>query len=505
MPSLHTAAIFSDHMVIQKGKPFEIWGHDYTGRTVTVTFNVTSASAECRKNEWRVTLPPPAEYGGPYELSVTDGLETLTYTDIYVGEVWIAGGQSNMEFELQNEKNGADALEALCPDVRFYYTKKNAYMDEFFYLDEQNGGWALPDREGSRCWSAVGYYFGKQLAEKLGVKVGIIGCNWGGTSASNWVPREDLAADSDLRSYNDEYDRAMEGKTFEEYCHDLDEYNDYVAKWQPKINEFYAANPHGTWEEAQAYAGESRYPEPLGPKSPFRAGGLYQCMIRRIAPYSARGFIYYQGESDDHKPHMYEKLLKVLIARWRKDWHDPEMPFLLVQLPMHKWSADEDTKSWCFIRNAQMNTALTTANTYIAAALDCGEFDNIHPVEKGVVAHRLALQALCHVYGLIPASQADAPRYARSFPAGSSLVVELSDPSVQLSSTEGGTVSGFEIWGADGEPHPAAADISAPGKIVLTCPEVSRPTGARYCWTNYAPVTVFGDNGLPLVPFNTAE
>lgn len=506
MGALSAAAVFSDHMVIQMGKPVNVWGMDYSGKNIRVTLCGMVGDAVCKDNKWSVTLPPVNTYGGPYEMVITDGEETISFTDVMIGEVWIAGGQSNMELELQNEKHGPEELKTIeSSGVRFYYTKKNPFIDEFFFVDERNNSWKLPSEENSRNWSAVAYYFGKKLAADLGVTVGIIGCNWGGTSASNWIDKKNLVKDSDIKSYVDEYDKAMEGKTFEEYLEDLREYREWEAEWQPKINEFYEKNPEGSWDDAQAYAGSpSRWPEPLGPKSPFRAGGLYETMLKRIAPYTAKGFIYYQGESDDHKPQMYQKLLKMLIDQWRADWNDPDMPFIMTQLPMFINRGDEDRKNWCLIREAQMNTHQSTLNTGIAVILDCGEYGNIHPVDKIPVGERLELQAMYGVYGKISAEQAYGPVYYRSYPDEDCFIVEFRYAANGFELRGEDTPGGFELAGADKVYYPAAAQILSGGKIRLTSKEVTEPRYARFRWVNYGDVTLFGRNGLPAAPFRTS-
>ena len=505
MSAFKVAAIFSDHMVIQMGKPVKVWGNDYSGKTVTAEFCGYTAETTCSDNLWELTLPPVNEYGGPFEMKLSDGDKVITFTDVYVGEVWIAGGQSNMELELQNEKHGSEELKNVeSSGVRFYYTKKNPYMDEFFYLDERNNGWTLPSESNSRCWSAVAYYFGKKLAADLGVKVGIIGCNWGGTSASNWIDKKNLVKDIDTKTYVDEYDKAMEGKTFEDYLEDLREYREWEAAWQPKINEFYQKNPEGSWDDAQAYAGSpSRWPEPLGPKSPFRAGGLYETMLKRICPYSAKGFIYYQGESDDHKPEMYEKLLKMLIDQWRKDWNDPLMSFIMVQLPMFINRGDIDRKNWCLIREAQMNTHLTTANTGIAVILDCGEYGNIHPVDKIPVGERLELQALFHTYGRISGDKAYGPVYSCSYPENDRFIISFAHACDGFEVRGEDKPSGFELAGEDKQYKPVDAEILEGGKISLSCKDIPKPKFARFRWVNYGDVTLFGKNGLPAAPFRT--
>ncbi|MDE6709947.1 MAG: sialate O-acetylesterase, partial [Oscillospiraceae bacterium] len=395
MACFNLAAVFTDHMVLQRNKNINIWGCAYTATDVTVELCGKSVTARAESGKWKAVLPP-MEAGGPYELKVTDnrGGEIVLH-DVMIGEVWLAGGQSNMELELQNALNGKEVLANIKDvNVRFYYTQKIAYIDDYFNFAERNTCWSIAAPDTAANYSAVGYYFARRLAAELGVTVGVIGCNWGGTSASNWISRKALEQDADTKSYVDEYDKAMEEKTMEGYLKELAEYEEWHNEWQPKINEYYANTPDPTWEGAQEYAGPCRWPEPMGPRSQFRPGGLYETMISRICPYTLAGFAYYQGESDDHKPDTYYKLFKALIEQWRSDWEDDTLPFMFVQLPMFMNEGDEDFKHWCKIREAQMRVHQTTANTGIAVILDRGEFNNIHPIDKEPVGERLALQAM---------------------------------------------------------------------------------------------------------------
>ncbi|MDE7302468.1 MAG: sialate O-acetylesterase, partial [Oscillospiraceae bacterium] len=364
MACFNLAAVFTDHMVLQRNKNINIWGCAYTATDVTVELCGKSVTARAESGKWKAVLPP-MEAGGPYELKVTDnsGGEIVLH-DVMIGEVWLAGGQSNMELELQNALNGKEVLKNIKDvNVRFYYTQKIAYIDDYFNFAERNTCWTVAAPDTAANYSAVGYYFARRLAAELGVTVGVIGCNWGGTSASNWISRKALEQDADTRSYVDEYDKAMEEKTMEGYLKELAEYEEWHNEWQPKINEYYANTPDPTWEGAQEYAGPCRWPEPMGPRSQFRPGGLYETMISRICPYTLAGFTYYQGESDDHKPDTYYKLFKALIEQWRSDWEDDTLPFMFVQLPMFMNEGDEDFKHWCKIREAQMRVHQTTANT----------------------------------------------------------------------------------------------------------------------------------------------
>lgn len=503
MACFDLAAVFTDHMVLQRNKKINIWGSAYNDIEVTAEIGGKSASVKTVENKWMLSIPP-MEAGGPYELTVRDnkGGEIVLH-DVMIGEVWLAGGQSNMELELQNALNGREVLANITDDVnvRFYYTQKIAYIDDYFHFAERNGCWTVASPDTAHNYSAVGFYFARILAAKLGVTVGIIGCNWGGTSASAWTSRQSMERDLDTKIYVDDYDNVMAEQTLEEYYRKRAEFEAWYNEWQPKINEFYAKNPEGSWDEAQAYAGESRWPEPMGPRSPYRPGGLYETMLMRICPYTMAGFIYYQGESDDHRPYTYYKLLKSLIEQWRDDWKDDSMPFLFVQLPMFINRGEEDVKHWCIIREAQMRVHQTVKNTGLAVILDKGTYGDIHPIDKEPVGERLALQALCHVYDMISEDEAYGPVY-RSF--------EYTDGGMMLSfdhvkdgfELKGEKAVGFEIAGRDKKFHPADAWFKE-DKIFVRSTEVSEPVYLRYNWVNYGEVTVFGKNGIPLAPFRT--
>lgn len=504
MACFNLAAVFTDHMVLQRNKNINIWGCAYTATDVTVELCGKSVTARTESGKWKVVLPP-MEAGGPYELKVTDNRGgELILRDVMIGEVWLAGGQSNMELELQNALNGKEVLKNIKDvNVRFYYTQKIAYIDDYFHFAERNSCWSIAAPDTAANYSAVGYYFARRLAAELGVTVGVIGCNWGGTSASAWMSRKMLEQDADTKSYVDEYDKAMEDKTMEGYLAELAEYEEWYNEWQPKINEYYATTENPTWEGAQEYAGPSRWPEPLGPKSQFRPGGLYETMISRICPYTLAGFAYYQGESDDHKPDTYYKLFKALIEQWRTDWEDDSLPFMFVQLPMFMNEGDEDFKHWCKIREAQMRVHQTTANTGIAVILDKGEFNNIHPIDKEPVGERLALQALYHVYGKISADEAYGAIYKSHeyTDGGIMLTFEHAGDGFEL---KGEKAVGFEVAGKDKKYHTADAWFKG-DKIFVRSAEVAEPVYLRYNWTNYGEVTVFSKNGIPLAPFRTSR
>lgn len=532
MGKLKLAAVFSDNCVLQRGKKIAVFGTGREGAVVEAvisgkvlgTDEEQTAKGSGRVKDGRFELMLPSLQAGlNHCLTVTSGDETVVLENIAIGEVWLAGGQSNMELELQNCAEKDVLNRPADPMLRFYYTQKRAFMDEEFFRAEENTGWDCFGGPGTKAWSAVGYFFGEKLKERLQVPVGIIGCNWGGTSASAWIPREAMEEDRDLQVYLDIYDEAVKDKSEEQQLKEFAEYSAYQAEFDRKCAAIYQEKPDMEWDEVVAIAGENRYPGPMGCSNPCRPCGLYECMVKRVMPYTLKGFIYYQGESDDHLPHLYYKLFGRLIRQWREDWGDDELPFLFVQLPMHRYKQDPDYKHWCLIREAQDRIYRTLKHTGMACAIDQGEFNEIHPKRKSVVGERLYTQALEVAYG-IKDPNTRGPRFAWAEPGDGELILHIADAesgiyvkqddsaqelqAADASNKEEGL--GFEIAGADGVYVPADAVetwMSSEGPIIRVSSEkVPEPVFARYLWTNYRRnISVLGQNGIPLAPFRTGR
>ena len=496
---MKTAAIFSDNMVLQRRRPVRIFG-TFAGskRKIIVRIPELSVSAEavCRNGSWEAVLPP-MEACPNCTVEIICGAVKKVFRNAAVGEVWLCGGQSNMEYELHNDKNGdAELKNCSRENVRFFYTPKCAILGEEHSRSFAASHWDMPSEEKSRAWSAAGWYFAKELSRKLGVTVGLIGCNWGGTSASAWVRREYLVRDERLRPYIDEYESAISGKSDSEMLTEYEEYLTYHAEWEKRVEKAYAANPGIKWNEVERLCGKNRYPGPMGISNPMRPCGLHETMTEQVCPYTLAGVLWYQGESDDHRGDVYDALLSTLIEEWRSEWHDSELPFLIVQLPMFRYADDEDSKKWAAVREAQMRVFRTVRNTGLAVCLDCGEFNNIHPADKSQVGHRLYLQALSEVYGLAGRSETLPPVFRDFTVSGNRAVLRFSNC---CGFEVRGRLSGFEAAGTDGKFLPAKAEISG-STIVLSAP-VSPVTAVRYKWTDYAEVELFGTNGLPVPPF----
>lgn len=502
--TIHCAAVFSDHCVLQRKKEIRVWGCAAHGTKIEVSLGGQTAKTLTRGHKWEVTLPA-MEAGGPYVLMVSsDGVEYQRFVDVMIGEVWLAGGQSNMEYPLTQDADATEAFERMAAsNVRFYQVKQVPYLDDYFYRVEQENHWMLPTDEDKGSWSAVGYYFAERLAKELGVTVGVIGCNWGGTSAAAWQDKESILCHEDTKIYWEEYAALVEKQSPEEYEKELQDYHTWHLHWQPRMDAYYASHPTATWEEAQAVVGVSRWPGPMGPKHEFRPTGLYESMLMRVAPYTLGGVIYYQGESDDHRPDSYYHLFDSLIKTWRREFRDENLPFLCVQLPIHHYESDLVLDKWCAIREAQMQLHQEGVVTGIAVTLDCGEYNNIHPTHKTEVARRLALQALYHVFGKGSSEEVYGPIYKKASMEGDFMILHF-DHADRGFSVIGDKITNFELAGEDGNFVPAEASANGT-TIVLHSEQVTAPAMARYLWIDYAEVTLFGANGLPVAPFRTRQ
>lgn len=549
--SFSVAAIFSDHMVLQRNKYTALFGEAEDGALIHAELFNAKGQLLCKNTSvaeggrWLLKLEPQSAQTG-CSLEVSCGAASSgesrdpagsgnckSFTDIVFGEVWLAGGQSNMEFELQNCTEGPAELadDAAGKNVRFYYTNKIGWKDQHFYEAEKQTAWQTWESPSKGAWSAVGYFFAKKLAADLGCVVGVIGCNWGGTSASAWMRKEYLEADRDTNTYLTEYEEATRGKSIDQQCKEYDDYEVENAKWQEQYSRLWEKDHGISWEAAEKILGKNPWPGPKSCKNPYRPCGLYDCMISRILPYTLKGVLWYQGESDDHKPASYYKLFRAMVDNWRSDWNDNLLPFVCVQLPVHRYEADPDYKHWCLVREQQAKAAATINNVWLTSAFDLGQYSDIHPRAKKVLAERMEALAQAKVYQLLPSLDACAPEFESCLPvydeAGSgSIVLTFANAPLgfevrtdetrleeykKMEERQGNTVSpdftGFEVCGSDGVWYPAEFALGGTeGKlntIVLCSKKVSRPVAARYGWYNYGPVTIYGKNGLPLCPFRT--
>ena len=485
------APLFQDGAVLQRDKTVPIWGRADSAKTVTVSFGgqtkTTTADASGR---WRVELDKmPANAEGRV-LSVTEaGSPALEVKDLLVGEVWIGSGQSNMQWTIAQTRKEDQELAAsgTVPLLRLFDVPR---VLNHARQETVTAKWTPATPETARGFSAVGYFFGRQLAEELKIPVGIIHSSWGGSRIEPWWAEEGLADIEELaetRKY-----RLAKSPGFPEYDQPFRQFINKVRDWS----------------EAAGKALDAGLPMPEMPKEPekLKLGhnqetGTYQAMIHPLAPYALRGFIWYQGESNNGEGMLYTTKKRALIAGWRKQFQAPDAPFLFVQLAPYNYGADR-TFDLPGIWWAQQQT-LKIPHTGMAVINDIGMVGNIHPTNKSEVARRLALWAFSDTYqktGIIKSG----PLFSGYKVTDTGVAVRFDHLGGGLVTRDGKVPNWFEVAGPDGAYQPADAKISPDGKwILLTSGSVAKPDRARFAWSQIAEPNLMNKEGLPAAAFNT--
>ena len=405
---LQVARIFGNDMVLQQGKVLPVWGTAAPGAQVTVTVQGKSASATAGEDGAWIAQCGPLQVSFQETMVVSSQGETKTYTGVQVGEVWLAGGQSNMEFYMRHDRDMKEEAPG-CENsaIRFFDYPEVSYPEQ---IEEAPYGkayafWRRCNPENLEYFSAVAYYFAKELQRSQGVPVGIVGCNWGGTAACSWMDEAHIQAGGG-QAYLDEYAKAVEGLDLEAYDKQFRE-NPRNFRTDILADPFNDLMMFGTKPEEMGEKLKELGIEPpkgpmvpvMGPKNEHCPGALYRAMLSQVAPYGLRGVIYYQGESDgDAHPDCYRTLFPALIQNWRDLWGE-ELPFFFVQLaPLDHWMMCKGAP-YAIVREAQQHTADTVPHTGMASIGDVGMAFDIHPKKKQPVGYRLALLAENRVYG----------------------------------------------------------------------------------------------------------
>jgi len=466
-------------MVIQADMPAPLWGWAQPGESVLVAINGQQVLSEAdATGKWHVKLEPMS-HGGPYELTIT-GANTIAISNVAVGEIWLASGQSNMQWIVADCANPEEELGASdYPMIREFTTER---IHRSAPQENMNGEWFVSGRATTGQFSAVGYYFARYLHRELGVPVGIINSSWGGSMCIPWMRRQDLEGDPDLAPYLDNIVEA------------IDAYPG-VQQHYEKLLAAYAEE----YEAAHA-AGEPLPPVPeLPPGYPTRAAtGMWNAMIHPLVPYAMRGAIWYQGESDAvlDLALLYRKTFSTMISGWREAWGQGDFPFLFVQLA----NFNTDT-NWPVLREAQLQT-LSLPNTAMAVTIDIGDAIDIHPKNKQDVGYRLGLAARAAAYGedLVFSG----PIYSGMTVEGDAIRLAFEHTGGGLVAKDGKPLVGFEIAAGDRRFVPAAARIDG-HTVVVGSPDVSTPAAVRYAWANNPACNLCNAEGLPACPFRTDD
>ncbi|QBG46765.1 hypothetical protein EGM51_04915 [Verrucomicrobia bacterium S94] len=481
------AGIFSEGMVLQRNEPVNIWGTANPGENVTVEFAGQKKSITADpEGHWLVKLSPLPASGESRDLNFySSGRLQSSIGNVLVGEVWLAGGQSNMATTMQTYKRKTQPEMDRADDalLRFCTIPQNHFPGHNKGRQPQ---WLETNSVNIKEFSGTAYYFAKELRKHLDVPVGIVVCATGGTPAEAWMSRETLSSKPELKRTIDAYDRhvAREFPTDADYENALKEYS--RAK-----KEYSRLRKEGKKVKKPQ--------EIMGPRNFKRPCGLYENMLTQTIPYTVKGVIWYQGENNaSQKAGLhYRTVFSTLIEEWRSEFGKPDLPFFFCQLATLGWG---DDAHWPEVRDAQQWVADHVPNTGIAILLDGGEKEDIHPHSKDIAGYRLGLLARNKVYGekdLV----CKGPRFKNVEFQGSEAVLSFDSEELTLKS---GGENTFELAGSDGLFKPAVAALKN-GKIVLTAEGVSSPVYVRYGWHKWVTPTLYNRAGLPAGPFRTDD
>ena len=516
MEEVKAGILFQDGCVLQREKEIPVWGEGPEGAQVVVSLAGNQAVCRVKDGRWKCTLPPMEAACG-LAMTIACGGQTIALQDISVGEVWIAGGQSNMEFFLCYDADWEPMKQAECnPQIHMFNVPRLAFPGHEKDVSEC-GYWF---REGDKAWplfSAPGYSFARKLQPVLDVPVGIIGCNWGGTSASTWMEEECLQ-EPPLDIYLEEYRAAVAGKDPELLKKASVEA--FASEDSPERRADWAKVMYGLSLKEQKEWQENQEPVPENPMGPYnvgRPGGLYHQMLERIIPFAARGVLWYQGESDEGHAGIYDRLFETMIGCWRKSFCQ-DLTFLFVQLaPYGTWLGGTGEK-YPELRRRQEMVSERVPGVFMTSIMDLGMYEDIHPKRKREVGERLALLARGKVYKEAILCEPPALRFA-----------ERQDQEIVLHFAHTGTGLWKKDKAPDAEPE---AEIPSPltgprerkdgflviqgekpveirevtlwgNEVILQIPSLSgEACTVSFAWVPYICAEIYNSAGLPMKPFS---
>jgi len=477
------ASPFTDHAVLQRGQPIPVWGTADVGEKVTVTFDGQTKTVTVGDDKkWLIKLDAHTA-GGPYDLTIA-GTNTITLTDILVGEVWVCSGQSNMEWTVKSSLNPDQEIAAAkFPKLRHFKVEKKTSDSP---LTSCVGSWTVCSPETASGYTAVGYFFGRKLVQELDVPIGLLHTSWGGTPAEAWTSKPALTGTTTFKDVTTAWD-----KQAETYPAQVENFKKVMTKWEADV----------------AAAKAAGKPEPKKPRppqdpktSPHKPASLYNGMLNPLVPYGIKGAIWYQGESNAGRAKDYRELMALMIGDWRTSFGQGDFPFYVVQLANYMKRSDQPTDTaWAALREAQYLITKTVKNTGMSVTIDIGEGEDIHPKNKQDVGLRLALIALAKDYGKQIACSG--PEYKAMTVDGANAVVSFEHLGGGLTVT-GEKLTGFAIAGEDKKFVWAEAKIVG-DTVVVFAPSVTKPTAVRYAWADNPECSLSNKAGLPAVPFRT--
>ncbi len=504
--------LFTDHMVLQRDQPISVWGRAAPGEKVSVKLGAAEASAETdASGTWRLKLPSQPMNATPQEMTIK-GTNTLVIKDILVGDVWVCSGQSNMEFGMGGSLNAnEEAAAANYSMIRHFNVQKNVQNSP---QESVEGSWDVCNPQSVKGFTAVGYFFGRDLHKALNIPIGLVHASWGGSYAESWTTAETLLGDPDLLP-----PRQRSQAQLLEYVRQLNAAVETLKPWQveaekassgnqaiPSLKSKLTVQVQKPW---QFETNSPPTPEVISlPANPIDlwafASSRFNGMIAPLVNYPIRGVIWYQGESNAERAWQYRKLLPALIADWRKAWGQAELPFYIVQLAnFGNASANPCDSNWAELREAQDMTARNIPHCGLAVTIDVGEATNIHPTNKQAVGARLALVARAKTYG--EKIEYSGPQYESMNVNGNRVILKFQHVGGGLVAKDNALLKQFAI--ADASRKFIWADARIEGDtVVVSSDKVAAPAAVRYAWQNNPEgCNLYNKEGLPTAPFRTDD
>ena len=477
MPTLARAdvkphALCTEGMVLQQKSTAKVWGTADKGEQVTVTFRDTNTTATADgAGNWVAAISTGAA-GGPFEMTIA-GKNTISYKNILVGEVWICSGQSNMQWSVNNSNDpDLEKLTAKFPNLRMINFPQVGTQEPIWTHDRK---WMVCTPHTVGNFSAVGYFFARQLHRTLDVPVGMINNAWGGSACDAWIRRDLLAAD--------------------------EKYKPLLDRWAQMETQFteLSAKTDRNEEQNKQLANLSNLM-----KGNSRPGNIYNGVLKSHLGYGIRGAIWYQGESNAGRAYQYRDMFPLMIKNWRDEWGQGDFPFYWVQLADFMVEKPEPGESnWAELREAQTMTMARLPNTGEAVIIDIGEGKDIHPKNKVDVGRRLARWALAQNYGIDIAYHS--PQYKSMEKDGKKIVLTFDFAQGGWRPFDVNEPLGFAIAGEDKKFEWATAKILPDGRIEVSSDKVANPAAVRYGWADNPIVNMYNQAGLPLTPFRTDD
>jgi sialate O-acetylesterase len=482
--------IFGSHMVLQQDKPIIVWGWAVPGENVAVDLGSANGKAVADdKGEWKITLPA-MKAGGPAMVMHITAANKITLDDVLIGEVWLCSGQSNMEFGIGLAGNAKAAIaDADQPEIRLMKVQRSWKPEA---QADMSGEWKVctPASVSSGGWngfSAVGYFFGRQLHDQLHVPVGLIDATWGGTKIESWTCPQGFAQVPALAKENEQVQLSVPGSP--EHDKALSAAIESMDAWSVAAKK--ALADHVLPPPLPGVTG-------MGSRDLQSATALFNGMIYPLCPFPIRGAIWYQGEANHDEGMYYTQRMKALIGGWRTIWGEGDFPFYFVQIAPYNYN---ETKPYLpEFWEAQAAAEKVIPNTGMVVVNDIGNLADIHPKNKLEVSRRLALRALSDTYGKTDLLSRS-PTFKSMAAEGASLRVTFDNTGAGLQSRDGKPISWFEIADADeGEFKKATATIDG-ASVLLTADGVKHPVAVRFAWAMLAVPNLENSAHLPASAF----